>query len=260
MKLIALGSNCIDYYVNIENGKPYPGGGPVNMAVYVVRLGGCASYLGPVGDDEYGRYMIKKIEASGVNISHIQITPGMTALTEVKLIDNERIFGDYHEGVMNKYQISDEEIKYISTFDYAVCDVWGKPERYIEKISNIDIKIAFDCSTELDDQICNEVIPFCNYVFFSTEESNILTVKEKMSNIHSLGPDLIVAMRGENGSICYDGISFYEYGIVEVEEVIDTMGAGDSYISGFLYGLSQNLCILDCMELGARNASYTLTY
>lgn len=55
MKLAAVGSNCIDFYNNIENGKAYPGGSPVNMAVYTVRLGGEASYTGPVGDDVYGK-------------------------------------------------------------------------------------------------------------------------------------------------------------------------------------------------------------
>ena len=33
MKLAAVGSNCIDYYNNVEGGTAYPGGGPVNMAV-----------------------------------------------------------------------------------------------------------------------------------------------------------------------------------------------------------------------------------
>lgn len=39
MKLAAVGSNCVDFYNNIENGKAYPGGSPVNVAVYTVRLG-----------------------------------------------------------------------------------------------------------------------------------------------------------------------------------------------------------------------------
>ena len=57
MKLAAVGSNCIDYYNNVEGGTAYPGGGPVNMAVYTVRNGGQASYIGPVGDDVYGQIM-----------------------------------------------------------------------------------------------------------------------------------------------------------------------------------------------------------
>ena len=46
MRLAAVGSNCIDYYKNLEGGKAFAGGGPVNMAVYTVRLGGTAAYIG----------------------------------------------------------------------------------------------------------------------------------------------------------------------------------------------------------------------
>ncbi len=55
MKLAAVGSNCIDYYNNLDGGKAFPGGGPVNMAVYTVRLGGEAAYIGPVGNDQANR-------------------------------------------------------------------------------------------------------------------------------------------------------------------------------------------------------------
>ena len=61
MKLAAVGSNCIDFYNNIEGGKAYPGGGPVNMAVYVCRLGGESAYIGPVGDDSYGKIMLDAV-------------------------------------------------------------------------------------------------------------------------------------------------------------------------------------------------------
>lgn len=39
MKRIAcIGDNCIDYYD--DSGVAYPGGNPVNVAVYTLRLGG----------------------------------------------------------------------------------------------------------------------------------------------------------------------------------------------------------------------------
>ena len=43
----------------VDGGKAFPGGGPVNMAVYTLRLGGEAAYIGPVGDDVYGQIMIE---------------------------------------------------------------------------------------------------------------------------------------------------------------------------------------------------------
>ena len=103
MKLAAVGSNCIDFYQNIDNGKAYPGGGPVNMAVYTVRNGGQASYIGPVGSDEYGRIMLEAVKAKGVDVSHMHIKEGNTAVSLVELIDGERVFGDYDEGVLSEY-------------------------------------------------------------------------------------------------------------------------------------------------------------
>jgi len=41
---------------------------------------------------------------------------------------------------------------------------------------------------------------------------------------------------------------------------VDTMGAGDSYIAGFLFGLVEGLSIEEAMHKGAANATETLKY
>ena len=55
IKVAAVGDNCVDAYD--QTGEAFPGGNPVNVAVYTVRLGGEASYTGVVGDDAYGKLM-----------------------------------------------------------------------------------------------------------------------------------------------------------------------------------------------------------
>ena len=114
MKLAAIGSNCIDYYNNVDGGKAYPGGGPVNMAVYAVRLGGQASYIGPVGSDEYGSIMRQAVEGKGVDVSHMHVKEGGTAVSQVQLIDGERVFGDYDEGVLTDYTLSEEDLAFVA--------------------------------------------------------------------------------------------------------------------------------------------------
>ena len=42
-KIATVGDNCMDVYDN--TGRAYPGGNPVNVAVYFVRMGGEASYM-----------------------------------------------------------------------------------------------------------------------------------------------------------------------------------------------------------------------
>ena len=102
MKLAAVGDNCMDVYEN--TGKAYPGGNPVNVAVYFVRLGGEASYTGVVGTDKYGTLMKEKITEKGVDTSHIRFEEGNTAITHVELIDGERVFGEYEEGVLADFK------------------------------------------------------------------------------------------------------------------------------------------------------------
>ena len=40
MKMAALGINCVYFYNNIENGKDYHAGSPLNVADYTVLLAG----------------------------------------------------------------------------------------------------------------------------------------------------------------------------------------------------------------------------
>lgn len=60
--------------------------------------------------------------------------------------------------------------------------------------------------------------------------------------------------------MCYDGNVFHKFGIVPCEKLIDSMGAGDSYIAGFLKGIIDGKSIENAMELGASNATETLKY
>ncbi len=260
MKLAAVGSNCIDFYKNIENGKVYPGGGPVNMAVYTVRNGGEASYIGPVGSDEYGKIMLEAIKAKGVDISHMHVKPGKTALSEVELIDGERVFGDYDEGVLSDYVLSEEDMDFIKEHDMVVCDLWGKVEGQFRDLKQRGISTAFDCATRPEDKEAQTAMPYTDYLFFSSDDGDTLELRKQMKKYHDQGPKFVVAMLGTQGSLCFDGQKYHRFGVVECDNVVDSMGAGDSYIAGFLSGIVDGLSIEECMHKGAATATETLKY
>ncbi|WP_195501955.1 fructoselysine 6-kinase [Coprococcus comes] len=260
MKLAAVGSNCIDYYNNIDNGKAFPGGGPVNMAVYTVRLGGEAAYVGPVGNDSYGEIMIHAIKSKGVDISHLRVEEGKTAISQVELINGERVFGDYDEGVLENYILTEEDLEFIQKFDVVICDVWGKVEGQFKEMKERGITTAFDCATDPEAEECKTAIPYTDYLFFSTDEGDCAEIRNKMKEIQTKGPKLVICMMGEEGSMCYDGNIFHKFGIVPCEKLVDSMGAGDSYIAGFLKGIIDGKSIENAMKLGASNATETLKY
>lgn len=261
MRLAAIGSNCIDYYKNLEGGKPFPGGGPVNMAVYTIRLGGTASYTGPVGNDDYGRIMREAMLAKGVDCSHLSVKEGKTSVTDVELIGGERKFTGYEQGVLRSYSLTDEELNFIAqNHDVVVSDSWGEAGIHFRLLKQRGIPTAYDASTAPGGLKAQKALPYTDYFFFSSDDGDCRTLRELMKLLHGQGPKLVIAMLGEKGSLCFDGEHFHQYGIVPCDHLVDTLGAGDSYISGFLFGLVVGLSIEDCMHKGAANATETLKY
>lgn len=275
VKVVAVGDNCIDYYD--ATGESYPGGNPVNVAVYIKRLGGESSYIGAVGTDEMGQLMISALEKKGVNTSNIQIIEGKTAVTHVEVINGDRVFGDYEEGVLANFQLKEEDFALIFQHDLLVTGIWGMIENGLPLIIK-KIPVAFDFANKYANPILEQAISNVTYAFFSYDEESredflhkyqqlgleykedpLERLKEFMKAMHKRGPRVVVATMGENGSIAFDGKTWYRFGIVQCN-VVDTMGAGDSFIAGFLYGSLQGLGVQEAMEVGAKNSALTLEY
>lgn len=256
-RIATVGDNCMDVYEN--TGKAYPGGNPVNVAVYFVRMGGEAAYVGIVGDDGYGRQMVEAIAGKGVDVSHVRVEPGSTALTHVELIDGERVMGDYEEGVMANFSLRDADVAYLGAQPIVVSALWGESQRYFPEIRAKGARIAYDAAIRPWDPAAQQAIPYVNYLFFSVEDGDTPENREQMKRLYAMGPELVVMTMGGAGSLAYDGETFTHGGIVPCN-VVDTMGAGDSYIAGFLMGVCRGEALETCMYLGAQNAAVTIGY
>ena len=64
------------------------GGGPVSTAlVALARLGAHVAYLGPLGDDPSGQYLLEQFERAGVDTRHIQIQAGRRTPACIVLVE-----------------------------------------------------------------------------------------------------------------------------------------------------------------------------
>lgn len=255
MRLAAVGDNCMDAY---KNGRAYPGGNPVNVAVYMRRLGEQSSYTGVVGDDEYGVLMKNALAAKGVDISHLHTLPGKTAVTQVELVNGERVFGDYAEGVMANFKLNPDDRRFLCEHDLIHTGLWGKIEHDLPDLHRRGGLISFDFADKLEHPIVPLALPHVDLAFFSYTADDAF-IRDFIREAQSKGPGLAVATLGENGSLLYDGRNFITGGIVPVA-LVDTMGAGDSFIAGFLRGYWLRRSLAECLRLGAENASQTLRY
>ena len=257
LRIATVGDNVMAVYDNLD--KAFPGGNTVNVDVYFVRLGGEASYVGAVGTDHYGQLILDALREKEVDISHVKVLPGKTAITHVELVNGERIFGDYDEGVLADFTLSDEDVDFLCQHDMVVTALWGKVENDLAKIKAKGIPVAFDAATRPEDPIVDTAISNVDYLFYSSDDGDTPELRENMKKLHSRGPKVVVVTLGEKGSIAYDGDKFTVCGIVPCD-VVDTMGAGDSYIAGFLYGILSKKPIEECMQMGAANSSITIGY
>lgn len=252
--LVAVGDNCVDYYVQTRTG--YPGGNPVNVSVYFTRLGGRAAYIGAVGTDEGGALICDGLHRKNVDISHIHTVQGRTAVTRVALRDGDRVFLDYNEGVMADFTLTEADMDFLRTADMVVGGISGHGERYFPRIHSDGIPTAFDFSDEYDDPAAATIFPCVEVAFFSYDGGDAAGFLRRM---RERGPAVCVATLGADGSMAYDGQQFYRQGIVPCQ-VVDTMGAGDSFIAGFLHSRLSGADIPACMAAGAQSSAVTLAY
>jgi fructoselysine 6-kinase len=233
LKVLGVGDNCIDEYVELE--KKYPGGNALNVAVYASRYPDVdAEYVGIVGTDDNGEYMLEQIKKNGIDTKHIIIEEGTTAVTKIRIRDGDRVFDDYIEGVQKDAVLLYDNMPDLNDYDLIHFTVWGFGREYVSEIQKTSkALISCDFSGQLDDQR-TEIMPFLDISFFSgsklVDEGNdpepvIKRLKEKT-------PGLVVMTLGKHGSMVYDGETIFRGEAIPVE-VVDTLGAGDSYIAGF---------------------------
>ena len=160
---------------------------------------------------------------------------------------------------MADFRPREDDIDFICAHDMAVAGVWGHAESALPAIRERGIPTAYDASEDPFGPTAQSALPHSVLFFFSAGEIGEEELREKLRILREGGADMVIATRGGQGSMAYDGKDFYAEGIVPVD-VVDTMGAGDSYIAGFVVAWLKELPIGSCMRAGAENAAVTIGY
>ena len=239
MKVIGLGDNVVDKYEHIQT--MYPGGNALNFAVYAKRLGVDAAYLGAFGSDAQANHVMDSIEQIGLDISHCKHYEGENGCARVTLKDGDRVFlGSNRGGVLREcgLNLTAEDLEYIQSFDLVHAGLYGYTETELPKLKRRGVPLSFDFSSDFTEEKINQIAPLVNYAFFSCSHLNQDEVRELMVKVTRLGCELVLCTMGEEGAVLYDGSTLYTQK-PKLVKAIDTMGAGDSFITCFLINLIQ---------------------
>ena len=211
MRVAEIGDNCIDVYERI--GKKYPTGNVVDTGVNLQKLGIPVSIISTTGNDENGKWMLETLKKEGVDISHLKIGDGATAVTYMDMDGKDRVHGDYVEGVLENIVFDEEDIEFAAEHDLVHTALWGKAENTLPKIAAKGIPIAFDYADRLDHPLVEETLPYVTYGFYSYHEGRDAKIEEFLKDKVSRGMKIAVVTFGEDGSLAWDGERFYVGGI-----------------------------------------------
>ena len=254
-KLLAIGDNCIDHYT--ELGKRFPGGNALNVAVFASRIQDIKSdYMGVVGTDENGRYLLDQMQREGFDTHLVTQLEGSTAVTEILIRNEDRVFDKYYEGVQENPCFQQEVIPTLLEYDLLHYTVWGYGKEHIPEIKKINSTIlSCDFSSELENPV-TKIMKYLDYSFFSgsklIEES--VNPEEVLMNLKEKTLGVVVMTLGEHGSITTDGDRIYRGEAIPVE-VVDTLGAGDAFIAAFLCSRLRGESIPKSIKRGHQFAS-----
>lgn len=236
-----------------------PGGAPANVAVGLARLGVPSGFMGQIGDDAFGHFLVRTLHENGVEISNLKFSKeARTALAFVSLkADGERDFMFYrHPSADMLYRPEDVNADYVrraKIFHYGSISLIGEPSRSATlqavKIARAaGAAVSYDPNLRLPLWPTPEAAragimlgwPLAHLIKVSEEELAFLSGKDDIAkgacSLWHEALRLLIVTRGKEGC-AYFTAKFS--GAVEAfaVEAVDTTGAGDAFVAGLLKGL-----------------------
>jgi len=240
IRVIGIGDNVCDKYVRQK--KMYPGGQALNFAVYSRMLGAQAAYLGVFGTDGVAEHVMRALDEHQVDRSRCRQYAGENGCARVSLVNGDRIFlGSNQGGVLKTHPLalSREDLNYAAGFHLAHTSNNSYMDTQLPRLKTCGVSISYDFSGQWTDvQRVARVAPYTDYAFLSCGSLTPAQTRTLCRNVHKKGAGMVVATRGSQGAVIFDGISFYDQAPKPVE-AIDTLGAGDSFAAAFLLSLTE---------------------
>jgi len=272
-KIVALGEVVADIYRDespIEVEMPFtarPGGAPANVAVSTARLGEEAAFVGSVGKDLFGDFILRALEAEGVVTSGVRRCepPTRTSLAFVEIDEEgDRSFTFYRsdpaaDELLGPEDVSEKLLSGISFVNFGSIPLIKDPSRSAiheaaKLARDLNIPVAFDVnfrehlwsSAEEAREAVDPLFDYSYIVKLSDDELSPLLgtegMKEAAEKLLERGVSLILVSLGPEGAF-YATQEFTGSVPAYPVEVVDATGAGDAFLAAALVHLSEGLGI-----------------
>ncbi len=237
--------------------QPFNGGSIYNVAIALGRLGQNVGYFGGLSEDFFGKMLIKELANSNVDISLSIKNERATTLAFVKFNQGQPEYVFLDEGSAGR-MLSDDQLPRlpdaVDLLHFGSISLINDPAASMfeqlaarekrKRLISIDPNIRSTLVSDESDYRARLVRMFsiADIIKISDEDLEWLYPDKSHEGCAlrwlSEGTALVVITKGADGATAYTGGCIVEQAIENVD-VIDTVGAGDTFMAGLLTSLGE---------------------
>lgn len=258
----------------------------IRVAQWMLQQPGATAYMGCIGKDENGEKLSKACATDGVNALYMvdPATPTGTCATLITGIERSLCTNlsaannykvDHCKEAANWKVVQGAKIVYSAGF-FATVSPDAMKAVSAEKAKDggiycLNLSAPFLMQVPPFKAVFNDTIPFVDFLFGNETEArtwaevegwettDVKFIATRLSLIPSAKGTkrtVVITQGADPTIVCVNGqVTEHAITMLPKEKLVDTNGAGDSYVGGFLAGLVKGLPAAECCKAGAYAAS-----
>ena len=257
------------------------GGAESNTAIGLARLGLRSTWLSRASTDGFGAEILKVLRGEGVDVDGVVRGTQPTGL----MVKERRAPGDIHVHYyrhgsaaahldaddLDPARITAARRLHVTGVTLALGEGPRRAvRRAVEIAAAAGLPISFDPNLRLklwtvDEAVraCRELFPYVTDLLCNEQEALLLTgtddLEASVETLVGLGFPTVVVKRGEFGAIGHrDGDVVHQE--ARPVQAVDSVGAGDAFNAGYLYGQLTDLSFKRSLEVGNWAASHVVAH
>ncbi|WP_225744542.1 ribokinase [Marinilactibacillus sp. Marseille-P9653] len=275
-KLLVVGSISTDFVVETkrepkvggtifgETFETHFGGKGANQAVAAARLGAEVEMFGAVGSDVFGERLLDNLKKNAVGSNHVQIikdAPSGSAVITVMNGDNMII---YVAGANDAYTPdclfqNQQQIDMLKQSDMVLVQN-ELPQATIEKLidQSYQNRIPVLYNPAPARKLTEELMKFITFLTPNETEFQEMFPGQSISNMLEKYSNKLIVTLGQNGAQFHDGDKIVTVPAIEIEHVVDTTGAGDTFNGAFAVAYMEGQTLEECVRFANKAAAVSI--
>ena len=256
------------------------GGAEGNVAIGLARLGTPVTWLGRVGDDGLGRRVVRELRAEGVTVVAPVDPTAATGLLIKESPAAGRTTVTYYRSGSAGSRLRPSDLDDVAMADHSLLHITGitpalsqtaraSIDTAVDRATDAGIIVSFDVNHRAGlwtgasgsaAETYRSLVERSSIVFAGADEAALLTglgahdPEALALGIAALGPAEVVVKLGERGAVALsDGVLTWREAVTV--PVVDTVGAGDAFVAGYLAELLRGGSIAERLDLAVRTGA-----